>query len=92
MVTLDDVKNAKRREDLVPGYAAWIRQYSTGGGWPDVSAINHAIQERWSWYALAYIKRLAWNSVFRPKRRAEATEGPVDRGSRSGRTRPDAAP
>jgi hypothetical protein len=68
-LTLQDVANAKRRDDLVPGYADWIREYASGAGMPDVHAVNLAILGRWSPYGLLYIKRLAWNQVFRPRRR-----------------------
>jgi hypothetical protein len=63
-LTVADVQSAKRREDLVPGYVAWLRQYAQGEA-IDVAAVNHAIMARWSVSALTYIKRRAWKAAFR---------------------------
>lgn len=70
MLTIDDVERAKRREDLVPGYSAWIRAYVETQDAPDCASVNQAIMNRWSVSALTYIKRLAWNAVFRPQRKS----------------------
>ena len=60
MLTIQDVEAATTRDDLVDGYAAWIRAYLRGdGAWPCVE-VNHAIIDRWSLSALVYIKAKAW--------------------------------
>jgi len=50
---------AKRREDLVRGYA-WLIASKPSGEQFHFAAINHAIVERWSMNALLYIKKKAW--------------------------------
>ena len=52
------VKTAKKREDVVPAYVALIRANIN----PCCDA-NNAILDRWSLYALNYIKTKAWNVV-----------------------------
>jgi len=66
---LDRVSRAGVRRDLVEPYAEAIRVCVRGGGltsdvmlvdWP---AVNHAIAARWSWAAVAWVKKAAWRLV-----------------------------
>ena len=59
-LTLDAIEMARTRDDVVPLYAAGIRDMQATGRPPDVSAINAAIVRKWSPYALSYIKERAW--------------------------------
>jgi hypothetical protein len=63
MLTVDDVTNAKTRDDLVPGYTRWLQAMQAGKGVPACASVNHAIIDRWSLAALEYVKRKAWKAL-----------------------------
>ncbi len=54
---LEAVEQAKRREDVVPAYRNALGESPRATDW---LMVNDAIIERWSLFALQYIKERAW--------------------------------
>lgn len=62
VILLDDVKDQRMtRDEVALSYALAIRKH-TDVDWPTV---NQAILERWSPYALRYVKTEAWKLLKR---------------------------
>jgi hypothetical protein len=61
LVAIYDKTNT--RDDIVPLYTNLIMRYFGDKRGTNVKAINDAIRERWSSYALKYIKEEAWKPI-----------------------------